>query len=218
MPRLTNSLPAYRQHKGSGQARVTLNGRKFYLGPWKTKASRIEYDRLIGEWIAGGRRLSNEGQELTVCELLVAYWKWADRHYQKNGERTNELTNIRNAVRPLKELYADAPVAEFGPLALKALQVRMIQDGLSRGVINQRIGIIKRVFRWAVSEQIAPPSLCHSLATVMGLQRGRTDARDTAPIKPVEDKTVEVRGVRAALHVVGEFGRRAYRRNELEPE
>lgn len=50
-------IPSYRRHKHSGQAVVTLDGRDFYLGPWRSKVSRTEYDRLIGEWLANGRRL-----------------------------------------------------------------------------------------------------------------------------------------------------------------
>ena len=50
-------VPAYRQHKPSGQAVVTLCGKDHYLGRWNTKASRSEYDRLIGEWLAAGRMI-----------------------------------------------------------------------------------------------------------------------------------------------------------------
>ena len=54
MPRKRDSLrlPSYRRHKPSGQAVVTLTGKDYYLGRWNTKASRAEYDRLIGEWLA----------------------------------------------------------------------------------------------------------------------------------------------------------------------
>ena len=50
-------VPAYRRHKPSGQAVVTLCGKDHYLGRWNTKASRSEYDRLIGEWLAAGRMI-----------------------------------------------------------------------------------------------------------------------------------------------------------------
>jgi hypothetical protein len=53
MPRLVKALPSYRKHRSSGQAVVTLNGRDIYLGTHGTQASRIEYDRLTGEWLAG---------------------------------------------------------------------------------------------------------------------------------------------------------------------
>ena len=38
MPYLTRSVPAYRTHRASGQAVVTLNGRDFYLGPLSDRA------------------------------------------------------------------------------------------------------------------------------------------------------------------------------------
>jgi integrase len=197
MPRLTDCLPKYRKHK-CGQAVVTLSGVDLYLGPHGTKASRIEYDRVIGEWLAAGRQLPvkpNDAAELTIVELLARYWKFAEQHYRKNGQPTGELENVRYAIRPLKKLYGHTRVRDFGPLALKALQLHMIEVDLSRGVINSRIGKIKRAFRWGVSEQLVPPAVLHGLQSVMGLQRGRTDARESKPVEPVDDDVVE-----ATLH------------------
>lgn len=190
MPRLSKSLPKYRRHKASGQAVVTLNGRDHYLGPYNSKPSRTEYDRLIGEWTTNGRTLPGNS-DLTIIELIARYWKFAESHYRKNGEPTKEIDNIRHAFRPLKRLYGSKFVRDFGPKSLKSLQQHMIQENLSRGVINNRVGKIKRMFRWAVSEELAPPSLSHALASVQGLQKGRTEARETAPIGPVEDHVVD---------------------------
>ena len=194
MPRLTNAFPKYRKHRASGQAVVTIAGRDCYLGPHSTKASKLEYDRLINEWLASGRPstpATSTTSDLTINELLVRYWTFAELHYQKDGKPTSEQDEIRQSLRVLKEWYGKTPVAEFGPLALKALRVKMIQSNLSRGVINNRIGKIKRVFRWAVSEQLAPASLMHALEAVMGLQKGRTKAREAEPVKPVDDATVQ---------------------------
>ena len=55
MPTLVNEVPKYRKHRASGQAVVTLAGKTKYLGPHGTRASHLEYDRLIGEWLAAGR-------------------------------------------------------------------------------------------------------------------------------------------------------------------
>ena len=57
----SKALPKYRKHRVSGQAIVTLSGKDFYLGPHGTKASKSEYDRLIGEWLANGRQAPIEG-------------------------------------------------------------------------------------------------------------------------------------------------------------
>ncbi len=54
-------IPAYRRHKSTGQAVVTVNGRDFYLGQDNTAASRREYDRMIAEWQLGGRSLPSIG-------------------------------------------------------------------------------------------------------------------------------------------------------------
>lgn len=90
MPKLTSTVPSYCLHRPSGKAFVRLNGKQIYLGPWKSKASKLEYDRLIGEWLAGGRRLSGtaSGSDLTVVELSAKYWAFAKRYYTKNGKPT----------------------------------------------------------------------------------------------------------------------------------
>lgn len=62
-------VPSYRHHKPSGQAVVTLDGRDFYLGPWNSKASRSEYERLTGEWSANGRRIPSDGDR---ADLRIA--------------------------------------------------------------------------------------------------------------------------------------------------
>ena len=69
----SKSLPKYRKHKRSGQAIVTLSGKDFYLGPHGTNASKLEYDRLIGEWLANGRQLPSqnrdEGEYLSLIHI-----------------------------------------------------------------------------------------------------------------------------------------------------
>lgn len=58
---------------------------------------------------------------------------------------------------------------------------------LSRGVINNRINRIKRIFKWAVSEELIPPSVYEGPRSVRGLVYGRNQARETEPVKPVPD-------------------------------
>ena len=75
--RTGHSIPKYRKHRGSGQAVVTIAGRDHYLGPHRSKASRIEYDRLITEWLAAGRPATiAEQTDITVSELIVQCGRW----------------------------------------------------------------------------------------------------------------------------------------------
>lgn len=101
---------------------------------------------------------------------------------------------MREAIRPLRQLYGNTKASEFGPKALKAVRQYMIDEGLCRGVVNRRVGRIKRVFKWAVAEEMVPPSVFHGLQAVSGLIFGRSSARETELIRPVPDLYV------AAVH------------------
>ena len=68
----------------------------------------------------------------------------------------------------------------------------MINDGLARRVINQRIGRIKRMFKFGVAEEIVSATVLHALQSVDGLREGRTEAPDYEPIKPVSDEQIEL--------------------------
>ncbi len=57
----TLRVPSCRGHKPTGQAVVAINGTDLYLGKWNTAASSAEYDRLVAEFLANGRRLQSDG-------------------------------------------------------------------------------------------------------------------------------------------------------------
>jgi integrase len=187
----TPRVPSYRRHRPSGQAVVTLDGRDHYLGPYGSPESRVEFQRLLAEYLSGGLRASSRAADLTVNEMLVEYLKFADRYYLKAGEPTKEPEDIRYASRPLRQLYGHTLAAEFGPLRLKAVRQAMIDSGLCRNVINQRVGRLIRAFKWAVSEELIPASVHHGLQAVAGLRRDRSGARESEPVKPVPMEFVE---------------------------
>jgi integrase len=194
MPRLSRSVPRYRKHRASGQAIVTLSGQDFYLGPHGTQVSRLEYDRHVAEWLARGRRplTRNQGDAdtITVVELIAVYKRFADGYYRKHGKITNEVTAILSAAGVVKQLYAREPASAFGPLKLQAVQQSMILAGWSRKHINKQVGRVVRMFGWGVSQELVSADVAHALREVKGLHKGRTQARETAPVMPVEDSVV----------------------------
>src|SRR5262249_42266572 len=129
-------IPAYRLHKQSGQAVVTLpdglgNRRDVLLGTYGSDQSRAEYLRVVTEWQATGRRLppptqATAGGDITVAEVILAYWRFAEGYYQKTGEPTSQLDRIRHALRPVRELYGHTLARDFGPKSLKAVRERML--------------------------------------------------------------------------------------------
>ena len=197
MPKRNGHVPAYRLHKPSGQARVIIDGKHVYLGVYGSPESREKYARLLAQMSSKQENAvaSCHGQsnpDLSVSEMLLAYWQFAQAYYSKDGEPTKELACMREALRPLRRLYGNTRAAEFGPQALKTIRQHMVDElDLCRNVVNRRIGRIKRVFKWAVSEEIVPSGVFHSLQAVPGLRFGRTNARETQPVTPVEDEHVQ---------------------------
>jgi len=129
--------------------------------------------------------------ELTVTELCALYWRFAKEHYQKHGKPTGQLPMVKVTLRLLKEAYGETAVEKFGPLAMKALQQTLICRGFARKYINDHTGRLKRVFKWAAQNELIDIGTWHRVQVAGGLQKGRTAARETVPIKPVADTVVD---------------------------
>ena len=193
MPRPKNLVPAYKLHKPTDTARSWVNGAWLSLGRYNSPESRQAHARLCAELAVGSPKpikqaatASRPATEPTVDEIALAFWKHAEQHYRRaDGTNTNELVEYRYTIRVLRELYGFTPAQAFGPLALKVTRTRMIELGWCRSLINNRIGKIRRLFKWAASEQLVPVTAYQGLTTVVGLQRGRTAAREPEAIGPV---------------------------------
>lgn len=186
--------PSYRHHKPSGQAFVQLQGKRYYLGKHGTPASREAYSRFLAEhWARPGDPAppAEVASDLTVIELIDRYWTHAQSHYRKHGEATGTAESMRPVLRRLRELFGSTRAADFGPKSLKALRQTWRKDDLAIKTINSYAATVKGVFKWAVSEELVPPSVHVALATVRSLSRGRDEARETDPIGPVADELVE---------------------------
>lgn len=189
--RKSHSLPPFKLHKGSAQGYVNLDDKRRYLGRFDLPETRQRYDRLIAEWLSNGRRLAVDPDEITVSELTIRFWRHAEQHYRHpDGRPTNELASFRIALRPLKRLYGDLPASQFGPRKLKAVRQWWVNRGVARQYANRQTDRVRRMFKWASSEEVVKPETWRALTAVTGLQRGRTEAHETDPVTPVHDDTV----------------------------
>lgn len=185
-------VPSYRRHKPTGQARVTLGGRDFYLGKFGTPESKREYDRLIGEYFTNGGIVSDD--RLTLVELTATFKKHAKTYYRgRDGKPSDWYLFIANVMRLLgKSPYGRRPADQFGPLALKAFREKLVAEGGGRKTINKKIAVVKQAFQWAASEELIPATVHEALRVVPGLRKGKTTARETRKVKPIEDRIVEL--------------------------
>jgi len=181
--------PSYLLHKATGQARVRIDGKDEYLGEYGSRESRDRYDDLIAEWLVTNGDASRH--TLRVDDLALLYMKYANTYYIKNGQETSEIHKLRSLLRLLVKLHGRIRIREFGPTALREVRDAMIESGWLRRTINENIHRIRRIFRWAVSRELAPVSVVQTLETVEGLKRGRSSAKESTPVLPIDDAVVE---------------------------
>lgn len=193
----TKRLPQYRHYKPKNLAVVRIDGRDVYLGRYNSPESHAKYRQVLAQWLATGvtpapaRAQSDADEGLAVSEVILGYLRFADGYYVKNGKPTSEAGLLRLSMRPLLALYGRTPARTFGPLALKSVRQNFISSGLCRTEVNRRTAHIVRMFKWAVENELVPPSLHHGLRAVSGLRKGRSGVRESAPVKPVPDERVD---------------------------
>lgn len=202
MARPKSTIPTYRHHKPTDTARCWVGSRWVGLGRYNSPESRTEYNRIVAELATAAvatavtpvvvpRPATPTIPDVSVNELLLGFLVHADKHYRRaDGTPTNELPQFRQTFRLVRELYGPVPAREFGPKALKVVRQKMVEVGWTRKLINQRVGRIRRAFRWAVENEIVPPTVLQALAAVSGLQVGRTEVREADPVLPVADEHV----------------------------
>lgn len=199
------AIPALLTGSTSSQAKQ-LDGlgrrRDVLLGKHGTPESRAEYQRVLLEWEVNGRQLPAEPckhPDITINEQLAAYCDHAEQHYRKpDGSPTSEIPCLRAALKPVKELYGFSAAKDFGALAMKAVRERMLRTterrtgvAWSRKTVNQHVSRLRTLFKWAVEQELVPAIVLYSLQSVRGLQKGRSQARETAPIRSVGEAIVD---------------------------
>ena len=211
MARPRATFPAYCLHKGTGQAVVTIDGREHYLGTHGTTESRLAYERLLLQWKELGTTPKTRvpARQLTVRGMFAAYWRHIEAQglYEKHGVPTSERSCIAAAARPLVRLFGDKAAAEFGPLDLQVVRTaiarplrlpepepppgekpkrkRTLPEILSRGTVNKHVHRVRRMFRWAVSQELVPAATWQALLSVPALRRGAKAVREPVPVRAI---------------------------------
>lgn len=216
MPR---RIPSYRHHKARDYAVVTINGKDHYLGKYDSNESRENYHRLIAEHLADCSDpplVVPPETPLSITELIARYWRFVKSYYVKNGRPTSEQATIKHALRFLRRLYGTIPATEFSPKKLKAVReamiahditrkckqldpetgkviwiTKLVRHGLARRFINKQVSRIRRLFGWAVEEELLPVEVHMALLRLGGLKKGKTAAREKNRVKPVSLEHVD---------------------------
>ena len=123
--------PKFSRHS-SGQARVRVDGRVHYLGPYGSREALEKYSRLIDDW---RQSADSPPASLSIAQLTLLYFRRCRKHYRKADQETSEVSNVRIAVRRLNFCSRDIQAA-FTPKMLRTVRDRMVAEGYVRTRLN----------------------------------------------------------------------------------
>jgi integrase len=149
-----------------------------------------------------------EGTGLTVgelCEMWIA-WIKAERIIGKAARATSILFGARQAAAALRHHWS-MRAADFGPRALYEVQAALVSEPCrpagkrkkeggkqsppryrTRKTVNDVVGRVRQLFKWAVGRELVPEGKIYALQQVTPLMPGHTTARDNPRKSTVEDE------------------------------
>lgn len=177
MPRKKQSAPSYRYHI-SGQARVTLDGKDFYLGEYDSPESHAKYYALLAEYNANGQRApetpANQiDSPITVRCVTGEYRELIKTKYANSPSHSGRLKNLCTL---LEDEYGDTEAADFGPRKLSELRDLFVVSGNNRRYANTQTRSLIQIFRHAISRELVEVGVLIRLETLEPLRIGQTTA------------------------------------------
>ncbi|WP_037201815.1 tyrosine-type recombinase/integrase [Rhodopirellula baltica] len=199
MPRPKAKLPNYLYHV-SGQARVYLDGRYFYLGPHDSPESHARYFALCKIYQENGCKMPedcethpDEDAAITVRCVTADYLSFAAKKYASSPERYERQKRLCDMVD--KE-YGDLPAVDFGPRRLSQLRDLLVASKNRRGrhntrvYINDQVRTIVRVFKHGVARELVPATVLNALEALSPLVEGESVATESVAREPVDIEAV----------------------------
>lgn len=164
--------PKYRHHKPSGKAFIEIRGFRHYLGDHNSAESFELYARKVAEYHAFGDVASqaNPKEPIDVFELADRYLDFADKRYARNPDAM--LAQVKRVIKTTQDLYGSMLVTDFGPVCLRAIRQKWIDENLARNTINCYAMTVVRIWKWGVSQELIPAEKWQALKSVQPLAKG----------------------------------------------
>ena len=197
-----------RQYHISGQSVVRIAGRDIYLGPHDSPEAIARYAVLIGIYQANGLALP-EGFDAASLDMqaaamlgqlspqaveseqarqpkLVRHVAATYREHAKTryAENPTEIHRVNGICDDIEKADGDVLATEYGPLRLQAQRQRWVDSGKARVYVNRLTNTVKRIWKYAVSQELVESSCWERLRSVDSLRAGQTTAPETEPVLP----------------------------------
>jgi integrase len=192
--------PRLCHHKAQQLGYIYVAGKPVYFAGHWPRGQKIPPAGIAEQYVAAVDNLAKlkrkvaEAHEprpgLLIDELWAAYKRFSEGYYRKNGRPTSEAQCILDACRIVAREYGETPAADFGPRKLKRVRELFQAAGWSREHINKQAGRVKRMFRWAVSEELVDETVWRALRSLPDLRAG-DGLREPRKVEAVSDADLE---------------------------
>ena len=210
--------PSYRYHKARNCAVVTVNGHDHYLGDFDSPESWEKYHRLVAECLAAATRphqprcpasaVSPSAELIArVLEVRQAVLRQGRQAHQRAGHHPPSdavpPATLRLVICPgihAQEAQgragSDDRAQDCSPVqvymtprpARRSSRSVFCSTGSPGVTSTSRSTRIKRMFAWAVEEELVPVEVHAALLRVKGLKKGKAHAREKPRIRPVPQR------------------------------
>lgn len=152
----------------------------------RPKEMAIEAAHRLWEQATRQHRISPSSR--TVQDVCAAYLRHAEIYYRGGSE----VATVTCALRTFRELHGSRPIGELVHMDMLRVRDALVRQGLARSTVNRYIACISnRLMPWALDEGLILATTKAELSQVTPLKPHRSEARETAPVRPVDDATVE---------------------------
>lgn len=129
---------------------------------------------------------------MTLEETCAAFLAWGATYYRRSdGTPTGELLNCEIALRVLRSRFGNRPIDDTTYDDVLRVREELLEAGHNRTTINQRIGIIKRLFAWALENRHCAATTKSEVWAITALKKNRSIAPEAKPVGPVAHKEVK---------------------------
>lgn len=137
--------------------------------------------------------IKRESTPSTLADVSIRFLAWAETYYKRSdGSPTGEARNCEVAMRSLVGPYGNIPIDEVCYSDIVSARDLLVEHGFTRGVVNQRVGIWKRFFAWALENRLCEAHTKSDVWAITNLRQGRSEAPEQRVVRPVAHKDVKV--------------------------
>jgi len=124
-----------------------------------------------------------------ICALWAEHCRQS--YHGPDGKPTSTAINAVLDVRLFRDLFGNAAVSEMTHGDMLSFRDALVRSGVGRSTVNMRLWRVKYMLSWALDEALITATAKAELTQVKPVKRGRTAAHESAPIRPVDDATIE---------------------------